>query len=175
MKCAVNNVFLTGFMTAGKSTVGPILARRLGWEFSDTDEIIENETGRKISEIFSEDGEVFFRDLEARAVVGAARGRNKVVSLGGGALLRDSTRAVVLDSGIMVYLIIDAQTVVKRLSTQKKTRPIISTLSEEAIRNLMNLRESIYRLASIQVDTSPKTPAEVVACIMERLNEAKVI
>src|ERR1700722_9403973 len=94
---APRRIVLTGFMGSGKSTVGPLLAARLGWHFVDVDNVIEAEAGAAIAEIFARYGEGAFRDREHATIARLATGERLVLALGGGAIEREDTRALVLN------------------------------------------------------------------------------
>src|SRR5690606_40072973 len=79
-------IYLTGFMGSGKSTIGPILANTLGWDFYDLDRVIENKTGKKVREIFEQDGESFFRSLETETLEELSELDKTIISLGGGTM-----------------------------------------------------------------------------------------
>src|SRR3954471_8712453 len=91
-------IILTGFMGSGKSTVGPLVAERLGWRFIDVDDVIEAESGTTIAQIFQERGETAFRDFEHATIARLALENNLVLALGGGAIEREDTRYLLLNS-----------------------------------------------------------------------------
>ena len=92
----IRRIVLTGFMGSGKSTVGPLLAARLGWQFLDSDNVIEAEAGCTLAELFSRHGEPTFRDLEHSTIARLASADRLVLALGGGAIERDATRSLLL-------------------------------------------------------------------------------
>ncbi len=158
-------IFLTGFSTAGKSTIGPILANSLGFDFIDIDKVIVEREQKSINEIFSEKGEAYFRQLELEILSSIAHRENLVVSLGGGTLENDSSFELVRNSGTMVYLKSDLNTLTHRLSN-KDDRPLLKgengqRISAEEIANrvkiLMNRREERYAQADIYIPTD-QTP-----------------
>lgn len=109
-------LLLVGMMGAGKSTVGPLVARRLGWSFIDTDEEVEHSTGQAVSELFTSGGEALFRDEESRALVAALAGSSAVVvSVGGGAVLDPSNRSILCRSGLVVWLRARLETLAERV------------------------------------------------------------
>src|SRR5688572_15249289 len=101
---SVRNIILTGFMGTGKSTVGRRLARRLGWTFVDTDELIEQREGRSIPDIFAQDGEPAFRDLETELARDLANSKNQVIATGGGMVLREENLRALEQAGAVVLL-----------------------------------------------------------------------
>lgn len=161
-----NLIFLTGFSTAGKSTIGPILANSLGFDFVDIDKAITGKEQKSVVEIFSEKGEAYFRQLEYELLQKYAQTENLVVALGGGTLENDRSFEVVKASGTLIYLKSDVETLARRLSN-KDDRPLMKAengerLSKEALRQrieqmLMN-REERYQshaLICIATDQNP--------------------
>lgn len=158
-------IFLTGFSTAGKSTIGPILANSLGFDFIDIDKVIVEREQKSINEIFAEKGEAYFRQLELEILSSIANRENLVVSLGGGTLENDSSFELVRNSGTMVYLKSDLNTLTRRLSN-KDDRPLLKgengqKITPEEIANrvslLMSRREERYSQAPIYISTD-QTP-----------------
>ena len=109
------NIFLTGFMGCGKTEVGMLLARRLGRVFVDTDAMVEEKAGKRISDIFGDEGEEHFRRMEHVCVVEAAQRSDAVVALGGGAITRAENRDAIKD-GMIVYLRAKPETLFERVS-----------------------------------------------------------
>ncbi|MBI3505909.1 MAG: shikimate kinase [Proteobacteria bacterium] len=97
------NIFLIGFMASGKTKMGRLLAERLGWRFIDTDAEIERSARMKIADIFERHGEAGFRRLEVRAVARAAKGRRRVVSVGGGTVMDPRNVAVMRKAGVVLH------------------------------------------------------------------------
>jgi shikimate kinase len=158
-------IFLTGFSTAGKSTIGPILANSLGFDFIDIDKVIVEREQKSINEIFAEKGEAYFRQLELEILSSIVHRENLVVSLGGGTLENDSSFELVRKSGTMVYLKSDLNTLTRRLSN-KDDRPLLKgengeKISAKEIANrvslLMSRREERYAQADIYIPTD-QTP-----------------
>ena len=165
-------VWLVGMMGAGKSTVGPALARRLGRRFLDTDQQIEGSSGKEIETIFSEDGEETFRVLEAAVIAEAARG-SAVVALGGGAIAEPGAAERLAGWGTVVYLRAMPETLVSRIG-DASARPLLRGLSEserlERVRKLLAKREPSYRTARITVDTDHKSASEVVEELARKIS-----
>jgi len=118
-------IYLTGFMASGKSTVGPKVAARLGCTFLDLDRLIAVHDGRSIPEIFAQDGEGRFRELETAALRKTVDTDNLVVALGGGALVDEENRAFAKEHGRVVYLEVDAGTVLDRVGDEADQRPLL--------------------------------------------------
>src|SRR4051812_19177469 len=122
------NLVLTGFMGTGKSTVGPLLAKQLGWLFIDTDALVEREAGMPVSEIFATHGEPAFRAMERRTCRDAATSHQAVISVGGGAVLDQENRRVLEQSGLIVLLTCEKDMLVRRLqqSARRGERPLLA-------------------------------------------------
>ncbi len=157
-------VFLAGFMGSGKSTIGPILANTIGYEFIDLDALIEREEKRKINEIFRADGEENFRIIERRAVRGLFAGRHRVVSLGGGTIAHQPTLNEIRAAGYLVYLKSDVTHIYHRLRS-KADRPMLrdeegnlldADQLEQKIADLLRKREPFYEQADLVVHTDDK-------------------
>ena len=167
-------VFLIGYRATGKSTVARLLAERLGYDWVDADDLVEERAGKSIAAMFAEDGEPAFRELEATIVTDLCGRRRLVVALGGGAVLRESSRAAVPQAGPTVWLTADVETIARRLSADQSTvsrRPSLTDAGVIAeIESVLTRREPIYReCATFEVDTENKTPAEVADLILARL------
>jgi shikimate kinase len=157
-------IFLTGFSGSGKSTIGPLLANSLGYEFVDLDQAIEKEAGKTITKIFAEDGEAHFRALELKGIQQLATQREMVISLGGGALEDAQSFSLIQQSGTMVYLKSPISILAKRLCN-KTDRPLLQgekgeKLSrekiEQKIATILAQREQRYETADITVETDVK-------------------
>ena len=165
------NVALIGFMGSGKTSVGHVLAKRLGYSFVDTDMFIEKRTGRSIPEIFKNDGEEAFRRIESAALKEVLAGKGKVVACGGGIALREENRLELKQRAVVVYLKAGTQELFKRVGDTGEQRPLLNVEDPEAeIGRLLKQREPQYEsIADIAIDTSGKTIRSVVDCIMEAL------
>lgn len=164
-------IWLVGMMGAGKSSVGRLLAGRLGVPFVDADEEIERAAGGAVGEIFAREGEAGFRARE-RAAVQSLLGRGAVVALGGGALTSPEVRAAVNDEGVLVYLRASWDTLLARLG-DCESRPLLADLVAGArgprLRALLAERRAAYEAAAVIVDTDALTPeaaAEAVAAAL---------
>lgn len=158
------NIILEGFMGSGKSTVSELISDKLELELIDTDEAIEEAEGRKISEIFEQDGEEAFRDMETELMemVISEHMRETVISLGGGLPVREKNRELLKRAGKVVYLRTSPETVYDRLKGDD-TRPLLKSEDPLArIKELQDKRGQIYEdAADIIVDTDGKSPEEV--------------
>ena len=169
------NIILEGFMGSGKSTVSELISDKLELELIDTDEAIEEAEGRKISEIFEQDGEEAFRDMETELMemVISEHMRETVISLGGGLPVREKNRELLKRAGKVVYLRTSPETVYDRLKGDD-TRPLLKSENPLArIKELQDKRGKIYEeAADIIVDTDGKTPAEVADEIISAIGFA---
>jgi shikimate kinase len=152
-------IYIAGFMASGKSTVGPILANALGFDFVDLDADVAAREGKTVREIFRDHGEAYFRQREREAVAALSRREHVVTSLGGGTLLDPGAMETITTTGILVYLKVPAEIVVRRLRN-KTDRPMVlgsdgERLNEEQLRErittLLAQREPLYARADLTV------------------------
>ncbi|QIJ65851.1 shikimate kinase [Streptomyces sp. JB150] len=161
-------VVLVGPMGVGKSTVGRLLAERLGVGYRDTDDDIVAEQGRAIADIFATEGEPHFRALEKRAVRRALAGHDGVLALGGGAVLDPDTRALLAGQRV-VYLTMEAGEAARRIGPDT-TRPLLAVDPQERWRALAEARRPLYtEVARAMVATDGRTPAEVARAVLDAL------
>ncbi len=161
-------VVLVGPMGVGKSTVGQLLAERLGVVYRDTDDDIVAEQGRTIAEIFVDEGEPAFRAIEKRAVQTALAGHDGVLALGGGAILDADTRALLAGQRV-VYLSMDVEEAVKRTGLNA-ARPLLAVNPRKQWRELMEARRALYEeVATAVVATDGRTPEEVTRAALDAL------
>lgn len=171
-------VFLAGFMGSGKSTIGPELARRIGYDFVDLDDVIERAEGISIADIFKSRGEKYFREAERRMLRELLECRGKVVvALGGGTLTSEESRNLVRNEGILVYLKANRKKILERVR-EERNRPMLltregNTLNDaeltDRIEALFKDREAHYMEASIIVDTSESPVPECAKEIASQL------
>ncbi|PWS41168.1 3-dehydroquinate synthase [Streptomyces sp. ZEA17I] len=161
-------VVLVGPMGVGKSTVGELLAARLGTTYRDTDADVVTEAGKPIAEIFYDEGEEHFRALERRAVTAAVAGHAGVLSLGGGAVLDGATRELLAGHPV-VYLSMDVDEAVRRVGLGA-ARPLLAVNPRRQWRELMDARRHLYEeVARTVVATDDRTPEEVAQAIIDAL------
>ena len=170
-------IFLTGFMGSGKSTIGPILANTIGYSFVDLDLLIEQREKRKIGDIFKEEGEGKFRELERAFLVEVSKSPRTVISLGGGTVADETSLELVKKTGLLIYLKADAQYIYKRLRT-KSDRPMLRTAEgelmdadqlQERIGELLSKREQFYSQAHIIVHTDDKKIGNTIDELVRQL------
>jgi shikimate kinase len=157
----VSRLILTGFMGAGKSTVGAILARDLGWRFLDLDRVIETNSQRTVAEIFRDSGEAEFRRLERLAVQQLSTEEEIVLALGGGTVEDESTRSLLIHSpgNCLVFLHAELPDLLARCTVEGKVRPLLG--APEALEARHTLRLPHYREAHVMVTTTGLAPREV--------------
>ncbi|MER6562378.1 shikimate kinase [Streptomyces sp. NPDC001027] len=161
-------VVLVGPMGVGKSTVGQLLAERLGVGYRDTDDDIVAEQDRSIAEIFVDDGEEAFRAIEKRAVQRALDEHDGVLALGGGAILDADTRGLLAGRRV-VYLAMDVEEAVKRTGLNA-ARPLLAVNPRKQWRELMEARRHLYEsVATAVVATDGRTPEEVGRIALDAL------
>jgi shikimate kinase len=164
------NIVLIGFMGSGKSTIGRELHQRLGYQLMDLDQMIEEKLGKKITEIFRDKGETFFRDLETELLTQISLDSDvrHIISTGGGVVVRPENREILHKLGYVVWLNAKPNVIFERTS-RNRDRPLLQTENpREAIKQLMELREPWYReTAHLTVDTSGLESHEIAAGILE--------
>ena len=168
-------IVLYGFMGAGKSTLGPRVADLRKYRFVDLDEYIEKRLCRNIPEIFEEEGEQFFRDLETatlKRMIEKQEYRRCILSLGGGTPLREENRKLLKQLGTVYYLRVTPEMVWERLRGDT-TRPLLQTEDpQRTIRELLSKRDPIYmEAADVVIECSGKEQDEIVEFIRKKTVE----
>jgi shikimate kinase len=162
---------LVGPPGAGKTTIGGLLAERLGVAFRDVDHDIEVAAGKPVSDIFVDDGEDAFRELEAAAVVAALASHPGVLGLGGGAVLSPATRAALAGHQV-VYLRVGLADAAARVGLNT-ARPLLAMNPRATLRTLLAQRAPLYaEVAVVTVETDGRKPAEVTADVLAQLASA---
>jgi shikimate kinase len=163
------NLILAGFMGSGKTTVGRILARNLGWDFLDTDREIETRQQMSIPRIFEMRGEEAFRDLETDLAHEMKGMQRRVVSTGGGFMLRPENRKAAAEAGETVLLIATPEQIWHRVK-RSRHRPLLQTADPEGrIRELLHQREDAYASIPRRVETGGKTPYSIAEDVLKAL------
>ncbi len=166
---AVRRVALIGFMGAGKSTVGLILARRLGLEFVDLDQLVARSQGRSIAQIFQTDGEEVFRRMESECLRTLMDRPPCVLATGGGTPIRPENRDFFLTHARTFYLALPFRDLMARTGSDG-TRPLLARPKKE-IEALYRSRVQVYRMLGEVVPARGCSPDEVARTILERLRE----
>jgi shikimate kinase len=168
----IKNLALVGFMGTGKTTVGQILAHMLRFRFLDTDETVEGKAGRKISEIFAEQGEMGFRALESEVVAELELLEDRVISTGGGLILNPSNLESLKRHALVVCLWAPAEVVMERVGRQIH-RPLLRCDDPLArIRELLHERAPAYQQADVLVNSAQRSPREVAQIIAHQFRSA---
>ncbi len=156
-------------MGAGKTTVGMELAKKLNYKLIDTDHSIENDQSREIKDIFSQDGESFFRNLETLKLKELTNVENAIISTGGGIILKDENRSI-LNNLFTIYLKADFENIFNRIK-QDTSRPLLLTDDPyNTAKDIFKSRQSVYESFKIHVRTDNKTPQQVVEEIINLYN-----
>jgi len=172
------HIFLSGFMGAGKSRIGPLLAGKMKRQFFDVDHIIEQRTNKTIDRIFAEDGEDDFRMMEEITIREMSRKEQKaVIALGGGAVVSKANREILRQSGLVIYLKSAPEEILKRVQ-HKQTRPLLRDASGpdemlERITNLLDMRQNDYEQAHIVFNRDGLEADEVAAGLLNLIEGYK--
>jgi shikimate kinase len=166
-----SNIVLIGFMGTGKTAVGQVLAKRLRRPLIEVDALIVKMAGKTIPDIFKDDGEIYFRELEIAGVKQAAAGKNQVIACGGGVVLNTINIERLRATGVIVNLTAAPQTILKRTAVAGGTRPLLDVAQPLArINELKQFRKPFYdRAADITVNTSKLSVETVAGKIIDRL------
>ena len=170
----MGSIVLTGFMGTGKTAVGREVARRLGWQFVDTDQLVEDAAGMTIAQIFARFGEAEFRSRERDAIARACATPQVVMATGGGAMVDPDNRARLKAAGTVVCLDADVDTILARVGDDPG-RPLLRSAEggdvRERVRKLLAKREAAYAAADHRVSTAGRTVAEVAGAVLAAVSE----
>lgn len=167
------NVILTGFMGTGKSSTGRVLARKLGYEFIDSDTMIEMQQGLSVADIFEQLGETRFRELEAKAALELSKREGLVVATGGKMMLDEDNAAKLGANGHVFCLVAKPEELIRRLSSKiaRQRRPLLYGVNlDQHVKHLLNERASAYAKFQ-QIDTSGKKPYQVANKIIRLIRQ----
>jgi len=166
----MSRIILVGYRGTGKSTVGRLLADRLGWGFRDADAELEARAGQTVAEIFAAEGEPGFRDREAAVLADLVGLPDHVIATGGGVVLRPANRELLKAAGFVAWLQAPPEVVWERLQADPTTaarRPALTTGGFAEVADLMGVREPLYRaVAAAAVDAAGRSPEAVAAAIL---------
>lgn len=167
------NVALIGFMGSGKTAVGEVLAKKLNRKFIELDLLIEQKAGKSIPEIFEQDGEIAFRELEIEVTKEIAKEKYLVIACGGGVVLNKINIDRLREGARIVYLTASPRVILKRVSSEEGQRPLLEVDNPAlTIRDLLRFRKPFYeRAADIRIDTSKLDINAVVEQIIEKLKD----
>jgi shikimate kinase len=162
------NIVLIGFMATGKSAVGRRVAERLGWSFFDTDDMIEQQTGHTIADLFAKGGEEAFRELESKTVSLVAMMDKAVIATGGGVPLRPANMDELERNGRVVLLTASPETILKRLDLGAVPRPLLAGADPVVrVKKLLAQRQPVYARNSLTVSTDGLDENQVVDLIVK--------
>ena len=163
------NIILTGFMATGKTTIGKRLAGQLGYEFVDTDHLIEDRSGLTVAEIFQEKGETVFRSMETEIARELGKKEGLVIATGGGLVLNPVNVTALEKQGRIFCLVATTEDILERTTRDAVVRPLIhGPTTRQHITELMQDRKEVYSHFT-QVETSGKTPDEVAGMLLSRI------
>ena len=170
------NIFVVGLMAVGKSTVGRLLAQSLGYEFYDTDHVIEERAGANIAWIFDVEGEAGFRDRETQVLSELSQEQGVVIATGGGIVLRSENRRILAARGCVVHLDSPLDKLLERTRNDKK-RPLLSSgNSEQILTRLQKERAPLYKeIADYRFVTNRQGAKNLVRTIVKRLQDDGII
>lgn len=167
----MKNVVLVGFMGTGKTQVAKMLAKRAGMTYVSTDEMIEQKEKRPISDIFRDEGEVYFRRVEKDIVKEVAKGENQVIDTGGGIVLDSENMENLRKNGVIICLWASEKVIYER-TKKYRHRPLLNVESpEKRIREILDKREPFYKKADFHIDTTKLDLEAVVGKVQGILNE----
>lgn len=157
------NLFLIGFSGSGKSSVGKQLAKRLDYNFIDTDRIIEENTGQTIDETLRFKGEKEFRKIETRVLSEIDYSKKNIIATGGGIPTIDKNIKIMQNEGSIIWLKASIDSIFSRLFKSKEIRPLLgSNVKKENINNLFNSRLNVYNIADNTIDTNDKKIEQII-------------
>jgi shikimate kinase len=162
----IRRIVLTGFMGSGKSTVGPLVAKKLGWRFIDADDVIVAEAGMPISAIFAHAGETAFREREHATTARLVHEDGLVLALGGGAIETDATRRLLLEGPgtLLVHLEVSLATTLERCRGSEGIRPVLADQANLAAR--YERRLPLYRMAHVTIPADALPPRRLAGVIV---------
>ena len=160
-----NLVFL-GMMGSGKSSIGAMVSKKLNIPFIDIDNLITNDAGMSISEIFETKGEIYFRNLEEKITLKSLKKIKSVISLGGGGFINDKIRKEILINHFSFWLDWDESVLIKRIKDSKK-RPLAFKSTDQEIKKMIKKRSKIYTNAQFKINCNNLTKAKIVSNILK--------
>ena len=168
-------IVLIGLMGSGKSAIGKMLSERIGVSTSDTDKIIENEVGKKIYQIFNDDGEEYFRKVEEKIIARVLNDTAHVISTGGGSILSPKTRSLIKSKSCSIWVQCDVHIILKRI-TNEETRPLFK--NRDVLDTLIEKNEErikFYSQADTRIMNENPNLEKAVDAIVKSLSLNKVI
>ena len=168
------NIALIGMMGSGKSTIGNLLAKKLGGILIDIDKKIEKIENQKISQIFELKGEAYFRELEFNVTIQSLKDNNKIISLGGGAFMNKELRKIIKQKSKTFWLYWNTDTLIKRINSNDK-RPVVKNMNQIEIKKLINERNKIYYFSDFKIICESLKKTEIVDKIFQKCKKNEII
>ena len=163
------NIFLIGMMGSGKTQTGPKLAKILKYAFVDMDEVIEKATDQTITNIFEQEGEEAFRDVEKKVLQGISQHHSLVIAAGGGVVTRTENWGI-LHQGIVIWLDLDINRSIKRLKNDNNKRPLLNSNDlNKTFSDIYEKRKPLYLESDLRIEVEDQSPYEVAIMIIESL------
>jgi len=163
------NIFLIGMMGSGKSQTGPNLAKILKYAFVDMDEVIEKATDQTITNIFEQEGEEAFRDVEKKVLQGISQHHSLVIAAGGGVVTLPENWGI-LHQGIVIWLDLDINRSIKRLKNDNNKRPLLNSNDlNKTFSDIYEKRKPLYLESDLRIEVEDQSPYEVAIMILESL------
>jgi shikimate kinase len=169
----IRNIALCGFMGTGKSAVGRMVAEQLHFAFLDTDTVIEARAGKRIAQIFADEGETFFRQLESKIVKELASRDRTVISTGGGLVVDPENMASLKQHAFVVCLWASPEAIYARVKDQNHRPLLKETEPLERIRMLLAERAPFYKEANVLLNTEIRSPREVAQQVLHQFRVAR--
>ena len=167
------NIVFVGMMGSGKSTIGLLLSKKLKKSFFDVDTYIEKELGRKISTLFKEKGEKFFREYEEKTTLKILQKKNIVISMGGGAFLNKNIRSEVLKNHLSFWLKWNSEVLINRIKRNPK-RPIAFNSTKSELFDMLKKRSNFYSKAMYRINCNNQTKTEIIRKVLKLYEENKI-
>tara|TARA_B100001540_G_scaffold316678_1_gene347196 strand:+ start:1192 stop:1704 length:513 start_codon:yes stop_codon:yes gene_type:complete len=155
------NIVLLGMMGAGKSTIGRLLSNKINLDFFDIDKIIEKEENSKITDIFKNNGEDYFRKIEEEVCLKILKLNKKIIALGGGSFLNSKIREKIQNNHLSFWLTWNTSTIIGRIK-KSKNRPLLKNMTEEDINRLFVNRKKIYEKAHFKINCENLSKNEII-------------
>ena len=168
------NIALIGMMGSGKSTIGSLLAKKLGGVLIDIDKKIEKIENQKISQIFELKGEAYFRELEFNVTIQSLKDNNKIISLGGGAFMNKELRKIIKQKSKTFWLYWNTDTLIKRINSNDK-RPVVKNMNQIEIKKLISERNKIYYFSDFKIICERLKKHEIVDKILQKCKKNEII
>ena len=168
------NIVLLGMMGSGKSTIGSLIAKKLNVALIDIDKKIEKMQNQRISQIFEQRGEAYFRELEFNVTIKSLNNNNKIISIGGGAFLNKELRRIIKQKSSTFWLHWNADTLINRTKNNDK-RPVVKNMSDSDIKKLISERNKIYNFSEYKITCENLKKGEIVNKILQKCKKNEIV